>query len=133
MLHRQIRRLTERCAAFVAVIGILLFAFAAPGTHAPQLHSPTSAQDNTADNIAANHSHDDHSHDDDEASDHTASGNTATDHHHADHTHEKAGLVTTADALSRTPAPSVFQAITPRLAGNPPDGIHRPPRHSVLI
>lgn len=126
MLLRQKRRFTDLFAALLAVIGVLLFAFTAPGTHQPRLHSVTASQ--IVDQGA--HAQDGHSHDDFELAD---SSSDASDHHHADHTHEKAGLVAAAGAFVRTPVPTSFPAFVKRLAGSPPDGIHRPPRHAALI
>lgn len=127
MLFRQKRRFTDLCAALLAVVGVLLFAFAAPGTHQPNLHSVVASQDT----FQEPHAHDGHSHDDDlELADNHTSSN---DHHHADHTHEKAGLVTVAGGFIRTPVPTSFSASSISLAGNPPGGIHRPPRHTALI
>jgi ABC-type nickel/cobalt efflux system permease component RcnA len=120
MLVRQKRRFTDLCAALLAVIGVLLFAFAAPGTHQPNLHSVTASQ------IVSQgaHAHDDHSHDGDD----DVAVNDTGDHHHADHTHEKAGLFTSAGAFLRTQVPTAFSASSISFAGSPPDGIHRPPR-----
>lgn len=135
MLHRQICRFINTCAALLAVTGILLFSFAAPGSHAPNLHAATSVEDRLASgghhSHSLNHTHDDHSHDDRDGF--ADSGSPVSDHHHADHTHEKAGLVTVAGTLLRTTVPGTYLVIATTLAGSRPDGIHRPPRQIALI
>lgn len=126
MLLRQKRRFADICAAVLAVLGVIAFTFAAPGAHEPKLHG--AAYDVAA--SAHPHSHGDHTHDDDvEIAD---NGGAINDHHHADHTHEKAGLVQVAGTKVRAAVSTRFVAFATRLAGNPPDGIDRPPRHRSL-
>lgn len=127
---RQKHQIANLFAAFMAVIGILLFTFAAPGTHPLNLHTASVEASNSI--HSHSHSHGDHSHDDD-GLDVVDENGAANDHHHADHTHEKAGLVTANRVLLRTSHFANFSSFTPCLAGNVPEGIDRPPRHSSLI
>lgn len=126
MLLRPKRQLANICAAFLAAIGILLFAFTAPGTHEPKLH----AVEYDAVSSAHSHAHDGHSHDDDLET--AEGGDTASDHHHADHTHEKAGVTKTSEPMVRTAIPTRFSTFVMCLTGSPPGGIDRPPRHRTL-
>lgn len=126
MAFRPGHNLLTLFAAFAASVAMLLYAFAAPGTHAPRLHS---AQVEVV--VAADHphSHGDHSHDDmDVAQDDGAS----QDHHHADHSHEKAELVRAEPNGSRASVGLDYSILATDLVSGPPYGIDRPPRPVTL-
>lgn len=110
-------------AAFAAIIGVLLFAFASPGTHSPSLHASV--------NEAPSHSHDHggHSHDEFDVGEADVD---PSDHHHADHSHEKAGLVTVAFIEAASPSLPSYLAFSERRPDRPPYAIERPPRSVAL-
>lgn len=112
-------------AAFAAIIGVLLFSFASPGTHSPSLHSSVVE----APSHSHGHDHGGHSHDEFDVGEADVD---PPDHHHADHSHEKAGLVAVADvAVTSSSLPS-YLAFSEERPDRPPYTIERPPRSVAL-
>lgn len=112
-------------AAFAAIIGVLLFSFASPGTHSPSLHASAAE----APSQSHGHDHGNHSHDEfDVAEDDVGS----SDHHHADHSHEKAGLVMVADVAATSSSLPSYRAFSDERPDRPPYTIERPPRSAAL-
>lgn len=122
---RSRQRLLTFLAAFAASVAILLYAFAAPGTHAAKLHA---AQTEVVVGDGHGHSHGDHSHDDTEVAEEPG----APDHHHADHSHEKAELVRTDAKGARPSVDHDYRIVLADLSEGPPYGIDRPPRPVTL-
>ncbi|MBY5337227.1 hypothetical protein HFO99_25545 [Rhizobium leguminosarum] len=122
MIHRQDNR-SSMLAAFVAAIGVLLYAFVALGSHDPGLHMASNVI------AAGDHSHagGGHSHDDFDVEP-EASANHDPDHHHADHTHEKAGLLGSTGSSLRSLTAVSYSDHSRALSSRPPYGIERPPR-----
>ncbi|MBP1871919.1 hypothetical protein J2Z19_001631 [Ensifer adhaerens] len=127
MALRPAQNLLTIFAAFAASVAMLLYAFAAPGTHAPKLHT---AQVEIVVAAAHPHSHGDHSHDDMEMD---QDDGASQDHHHADHSHEKAELVRAGQNGPRASVGLDYSILATDLASGPPYGIDRPPRPVTLI
>lgn len=125
MMRRPKDGYLNAVAAFAAIIGVLLFSFASPGTHSPSLHSIVAE----ATSHSHGHDHGGHSHDEFDVGEADVD---PSDHHHADHSHEKAGLVIIADVEGASPSLPSYSSFSEERPDGPPYTIERPPRSVPL-
>ncbi|NTF31824.1 hypothetical protein [Rhizobium skierniewicense] len=124
MMRRPKQGYLNAVAAFAAIIGVLLFSFASPGTHSLSLHA------SVVEASSHGHDHGGHSHDEFDVGEADVD---PSDHHHADHSHEKAGLVAVVIVEAVSPSLPSYLAFSEERPDRPPYTIERPPRAVALI